>query len=72
VLSPAKKPAKGIFITTSEFHENATNYVEGLNHKVILIGGRRLAELMIEHDIGVSKGDAYYIKKIDGDYFEEA
>jgi restriction system protein len=66
-----KKASKGIFITTSEFHDNATNYVEGLNHKVILIGGRRLAQLMIEHNIGVSKGEPYYIKKIDSDYFEE-
>ncbi len=66
-----KKANKGIFITTSEFHENATDYVDGLNHKVILIGGRRLAELMIEHAIGVAEEHAYSVKKIDSDYFDE-
>jgi restriction system protein len=67
-----KKANKGIFITTSEFHDNATNYGEGVSHKVILIGGRRLAELMIEHGVGVSEEHAYSVKKIDSDYFEEA
>ena len=67
-----KKANKGIFITTSEFHDNATNYVDGLHHKVILIGGRRLAELMIEHGIGVAEEHAYHVKKIDSDYFDEA
>lgn len=66
-----KKANKGIFITTSEFHDNATHYVEGLHQKVILIDGRRLAELMIEHNIGVAEEHAYRIKKIDSDYFEE-
>lgn len=67
-----KKASKGVFITTSSFNDNATGYAAGLHQKVILIDGRRLAELMIEHDIGVSKGEPYYIKKIDSDYFEEA
>ena len=67
-----KKASKGIFITTSEFNSNAKEYAEGLHQKVILIGGRRLAELMIEHNIGVAEEHAYRIKKIDSDYFEEA
>ena len=67
-----KKANKGIFITTSEFHDNATIYVDGLHNKVILIGGRRLAELMIEHGIGVAGEHAYHVKKIDSDYFDEA
>ncbi len=44
----------------------------GLHQKVILIDGRRLAELIIEHNIGVAEEYAYRIKKIDSDYFEEA
>lgn len=38
--------------------------------KAILIDGRRIAELMIEHTIGVAEEHAYSIKKIDSDYFE--
>ena len=67
-----KKAGKGIFITTSEFHDNAREYALGLHQKVILIDGRRLAELMIEHGIGVAEEHAYSVKKIDSDYFDEA
>ncbi len=62
---------KGIFITTSDFSDTAREYVRTLSQKVILIDGDRLAELMIEHNIGVSKSHAYEIKRIDSDYFEE-
>ncbi len=68
----SKKANKGIFIATSDFHENATSYASGLHQKVILIDGRRLAELMIEHEIGVAEEHVYSIKKIDSDYFDEA
>jgi restriction system protein len=39
--------------------------------KVILIDGDRLADLMIQHDIGVSKSHAYEVKHVDGDYFDQ-
>jgi restriction system protein len=67
-----KKANKGIFITTSSFHDNATDYAAGLHNKVILVDGRRLAELMIEHGIGVAEEHVYHVKKIDSDYFGEA
>ena len=67
-----KKASKGIFITTSNFHENARDYAAALHQKVILVDGRRLAELMIEHNIGVALEQSYVVKKIDSDYFEEA
>ena len=67
-----KKASKGVFITTSSFNDNAMDYATSLQQKVILIDGRRLAELMIEHNIGVAEEHAYRIKKIDSDYFEES
>ncbi|HSH38720.1 MAG TPA: restriction endonuclease [Chthoniobacterales bacterium] len=67
-----RKAAKGVFITTSSFHENAREYALGLHQKVILVDGRRLAELMIEHGIGVAEEHSYHVKKIDSDYFDEA
>jgi restriction system protein len=66
-----KKAGKGIFITTSDFHDNAREYAMSLHQKLVLIDGRRLAELMIEHNIGVAPEQPYIIKKIDSDYFEE-
>jgi restriction system protein len=41
-------------------------------HQMILIDYRRLAELMMEHNIGVAEEHAYRVKKIDSDYFDEA
>jgi restriction system protein len=62
---------KGIFITTSDFADTARNYAKNIPQKVILLDGDRLADLMIQHNIGVSLSHAYEIKKIDSDYFEE-
>ena len=66
-----QRARKGIFITTSDFTKDAQSYVTNIESKIILIGGNRLAELMIEHNVGVSSVASYEIKKIDSDYFIE-
>lgn len=67
-----KKATKGVFITTSFYTEEALRYVSNLSpQKVVLIDGVRLANLMIDFDIGVSTVSSYDIKRIDTDYFEE-
>jgi restriction system protein len=66
-----KKARKGIFITTSTFTKDATDYASGLEDPVILIDGIRLAELMINNNVGVSLSKSYEIKTIDSDYFTE-
>jgi len=38
---------------------------------VILIDGRELADLMIDHDVGVSVAGRYELKKVDRDYFTD-
>jgi restriction system protein len=63
---------KGVFITTSDFTPDAEIYAKGLAQKVILIDGHRLAELMIDHNIGVSVINTHHMKRIDSDYFAEA
>ncbi len=60
---------KGVFITTSDFTNEARSYVSGLNLKVILINGERLANLMIDYGIGVTTRIIYEIKNLDYDYF---
>ncbi len=66
-----QRARKGIFITTSNFSKEALDYVTNIESKIILIDGQRLAELMIEHNVGVSPAASYEIKKIDSDYFIE-
>jgi restriction system protein len=61
---------KGVFITTSDFADTATAYAKKVSQKVILIDGDRLADLMIQYGIGVSKSHSYDVKHVDGDYFE--
>jgi restriction system protein len=61
---------KGIFITTSKFSPEAKAYADGVSSRVILIDGPRLAELMIDHDVGVTTRDTYEIKEVDVSYFE--
>ncbi len=63
---------KGIFITTSSFTTEAKDYVSQIETKIILIDGKMLADLMIEHGIGVSIANSYKINKIDLDYFAES
>ncbi|WP_211532411.1 restriction endonuclease [Methanobacterium alkalithermotolerans] len=66
-----QKAKKGVFLTTSNFSKGALEYASIIDSKVVLIDGNRLAQLMIDHDIGVSKQKSYDIKKIDSDYFSE-
>jgi len=62
---------KGIFITASKFTNDALEYTPKNETKIILIDGVRLAELLIEYNVGVSNQQIYELKKIDSDYFEE-
>jgi restriction system protein len=62
---------KGLFITTSNFSSDADDYVSRIDVKVVLIDGETLAQLMIEHNVGVSTVNTYEVKKVDSDYFSE-
>lgn len=62
---------KGIFVTTSDFTKEAKEYNPKNDTKIVLINGQMLANLMIEHNIGVFVDVKYEIKKIDNDYFDE-
>jgi restriction system protein len=40
--------------------------------KVVLIDGKTLANLMIDHSVGISLQRSYEVKRVDSDYFSEA
>ena len=61
---------KGVFITTSSFTREAEAY-NPQNVKIVRIDGKKLAQLMIDYNIGASTRAVYEIKRIDLDYFEE-
>lgn len=68
---------KGVFVTTSTstststFSSQARNYVKHLAQRVILIGGDRLTDLMIEYGVGVRVSRKIEIKRLDEDFFAE-
>jgi restriction system protein len=66
-----KKARKGIYITTADFTKEARDYAQSLEIKVILINGKKLADLMIDYDIGVTTRSIYELKILDSDYFGE-
>jgi len=65
-----QRAKKGIFITTSRFSNEAYDYTNTIESKVVLIDGEKLANLMIDFEVGVSKYKSFEIKRIDSDYFE--
>lgn len=65
------RATKGVMITTSQFSPDAHRYAAGIAKRVILIEGPRLAELMMDYDIGVKEQSRYVIKTVDSDYFVE-
>ena len=66
-----KRARKGVFITTSSFSREAVDYVANIDTKVILLAGTQLADLMIDHGVGVTTDATYELKRIDADYFPE-
>jgi restriction system protein len=64
-----QRATKGVFITTSTFTQQAVEFAASIE-RVVLVDGRKLAELMIEHEVGVTLR-SLRVAKIDMDYFEE-
>jgi restriction system protein len=66
-----KQARKGVFITTSTFTQGAVDFVGKVDPRVILIDGRRLSRLMVDHNVGVTTSNSFEVKRVDPDYFEE-
>jgi restriction system protein len=68
----AKGAQKGVFITTSNYTPAAIEAARNSrSYRIVLIDGARLADLMIEHDLGVSVAATYQLKRIDSDFFAD-
>ena len=64
-----QRARKGILITTSSLTKEAREFVSAIENRIVLIDGRMLAGLMIDHGIGVSEVGTYVVKRVDSDYF---
>lgn len=64
-----QRASKGVFITTSTFTAQANDFARSVE-QVILVDGHRLADLMIEYEVGVT-ARTVRVPKLDRDYFDE-
>lgn len=65
-----KKASKGIFVTTSNFSQAASQTAHDLGARIVLINGNQLAKLMIRYNVGCREEEAFVIKKVDEDFFD--
>lgn len=62
---------KGVFVTTSLFDNKALEKAKNAHHKIILIDGAELVDLMHEYNVGVQIKSVYEVKHLDEDFFVE-
>ncbi|MBZ4044451.1 restriction endonuclease [Flavobacterium hibisci] len=62
---------KGVFVTTSLFDLGAIEKAKNAHHKIILLDGNKLVDLMHEFNVGIQIKATYEIKQLDEDFFEE-
>lgn len=60
---------KGIFVTTSTFDDSAKKKAHDAQHKIVLIDGVKLADLMYQYGVGVQVKKSYEIREVDEDFF---
>lgn len=66
------KAHKGVFITCGGFTAGAREAAAKAHSRIVLIDGDQLAEYMMDHGVGVADHKSFIVKKLDGDYFDEA
>lgn len=62
---------RGVFLTTASFTREAVEEARRVNLRIELIDGKRLAELMLRHGVGVQAKTSVTLYDLDEDFFEE-
>lgn len=61
---------KGVFVTTSLFDIGAIEKAKNAHHKIILLDGNKLVDLMYDFNVGIQIKATYEVKQLDEDFFE--
>jgi restriction system protein len=69
VALACQRSSKGVFLTTSGFTSQTIEFARSVE-RVVLVDGARLADLMIDHELGVTLRPVR-VPRLGGDYFEE-
>ncbi len=62
---------RGVFLTTASFTREAIEEARRVNLRIELIDGKRLAELMLRHGVGIQAKTSVTLYDLDEDFFEE-
>ncbi|MGC3993060.1 MAG: restriction endonuclease [Propionicimonas sp.] len=62
---------RGVFLTTASSTREAVEEGKRVNLRIELIDGKRLAELMLRHGVGVQAKTSVTLFDLDEDFFEE-
>lgn len=63
------RATKGVFVTSSKFTTDASEFAKNVQHRIVLIDGEELARLLVRHGVAVREDRKIIIRKIDEDYF---
>jgi restriction system protein len=66
-----KRGTKGVFFTRSTFTQQARHFASNSTKQIILVDGKRLAELMARFGVGVATTRQFRVARIDQDYFDD-
>jgi restriction system protein len=66
-----QKASKGVFLTTGSFSADAYEFVRTIGKRIVLIDGPQLADLMVEHRVGVETAATYHVFKVNADFYEQ-
>lgn len=61
-----RRASKGVFLTTSRFSRAAREFAASASDSLVLIDGQQLAELMMDHGVGVTTRETFTLVNIDG------
>lgn len=65
----SKRATRGVYFTTSFFPVSAHDYVAQSSFRVVLVDGKRLANLMMQYNVGVRVREEIKLRGIDESYF---
>ena len=67
-----KGASKGVFVTTGRFSAQAVDVACGYTtHRIVLIDGRKLASLMVEHEVGVRTTHTIRVQRVALEAYED-
>ncbi len=68
----SKGASKGVFVTTGRFTSQAIEVAKGYTtHRIVLIDGRKLASLMVEHEVGVRTMQTIRVQRVALEAYED-